>query len=317
MTTIKEEKIPHLDNNPPKFKRHLYPVPLHENIQRPYFVCCAIGQRGSGKTYSITRLLLNQEKSGFIDPITGEKVAIRHFLFSPTYAGNPVFTALKYLDDDDIINEYTESKLQEVLDELKEEREKTEDYQKYVEAFKKFEKMTKKEFEKWTDIDAIMLLESNDFCHYRELEKPKYPNGVVANIILDDCLGGEAFNAKRKSLLVKAILNSRHYGINVLIASQNMKAINKSIRANTDVWILFRFKSQTIILQDIYEEISGVLTPEQFLSIYEYATLEDNNALVIDAKEKDKNNMFKKNLDVILRFATTPTNNINTSNISP
>ena len=300
--TINESKISHLNNKPAQFKKLEYPIPVKPNVQKPYFVCCAIGQRGSGKTFSIVKLLSNQEKSGFIDAETGEKVAIRHFLFSPTLSGNPVFSSLKYLDqENDVINEYTEAKLQEVLDELKEEKEITNQRREYVKAYKKFKSMTQRQFNAWTDVDSILLLERYDFAPPSELPPIRYPSGVVANIILDDCLGGEAFNSKRKSLLVKAILNSRHYGVNFLIASQNMKAINKSIRANTDVWILFRFKSQKIILDDIYEEISGVLTPDEFLELYEYATTHDNDAFVIDGKEP-KENRFKRNLDVILRL---------------
>lgn len=299
--SVIEKKIEHLNNVPGKFKKLLYPIPYHKNVQKPYFICCAIGMRGSGKTYGITKMLLNQEQSGFYDPENNQPVEIRHILFSPTYAGNPVFTSLKYLDEDDIINEYSEEKLFEVLEELKKEKEFTKSYKDYVKAYKKFEKLTPTQFDKWTDNESIIILMSREFAHYDDLTKPKHQNGVVVNIILDDCLGGTAFSQKRQSVLTKAILNSRHYGINVLICSQNMKAITKSIRANTDVWILFRFKSSKIILNDIYEEISGVLTPEQFLTLYEYATENDNDALVIDAKEK-KDSMFKKNLDIILRL---------------
>jgi hypothetical protein len=71
-----ETKIKHLDNIPCKFKKNLYPIPNHNNVQKPYFICCAIGQRGSGKTYAVTKLLLNQEASGFRDAENGEPVEI-------------------------------------------------------------------------------------------------------------------------------------------------------------------------------------------------------------------------------------------------
>ena len=88
---VVEEDIPELNNNPPKFKKLLYPIPNNKNIQKPYFIMAAIGQRGSGKTYSIVKVLANQERWGFKDPIDGEKVGIRHILFSPTFKGNPIF----------------------------------------------------------------------------------------------------------------------------------------------------------------------------------------------------------------------------------
>ena len=102
-------------------------------------------------------------------------------------------------------------------------------------------------------------------------------------------------------MLVKAILNSRHYGVNFLIAAQNLKSITKAIRTNVDIWVLFKFKSTKIILDDLYEEISGVLTPEEFLTYYEYATTQENDAFVIDGKA-NKEDRFKLNFDTILRL---------------
>ena len=299
---ITEEHIKNLNNDPPKFKQNLYPIPNDPNIQRPYHITCAVGQRGSGKSYSIVKMLSNQERSGFADPITGEPVDIRHILFSPTIKGNPIFTTLKYLDEDDMINEYTENKLYEILEEIEQDKIQTERYRKYKIAYNRYIKMTDEQLIKSKDIEFLALLYEYDFVDWKELDPPLHPNGCVVNIILDDCLANkEAFSAKKGSLLVKTILNSRHYGVNVIIAAQNLKSINKSIRANTDVWILFRFKSEKIILDDLYPEISGILSPEEFLSLYHYATTNDNDAFVIDGKA-DKQNMFKLNFDTILKF---------------
>ena len=300
---IVEENIPDLNNEPPKFKKLLYPIPKHKNVQKPYFIMAAIGQRGSGKTFSIVRMLKNcEEKGGYIDPIDGEKVEIRHVLFSPTFKGNPVFTALKHLDEDDIINEYTEQKLYEVLEEIKYEREQTEKFKKYKHAYIRYSKMSDKQIQRCKDYEFLALLHEFNFIKPDKLSHQiKYPNGCVTNIILDDCLGGDAFNTKRKSLLVKAILNSRHYGINVIIAAQNLKSINKAIRTNVDIWVLFKFKSTKIILDDLYEEISGMLSIEEFLHLYNYATLKDNDAFVIDGKA-EKEDKFKLNFDTILRL---------------
>lgn len=297
---ITEDKIEALTNEPPKFKKNLYPIPNHNFVQRPYFIAVAVGMRGSGKTYSIVRMLLNQEKSGFRDPITDEKVYIRHILFSPTYEANPVFTALKYLDKDDIINEYTDQKLFDLLEEIKAYNDEVKHYKKYVEAYRKYEKMSDEELKKSRDYEMFGILATRNFMDYRKMEPKKQ---YVVNIILDDCLASkEAFSNKRGSTLVKAVLNSRHMGVNIIIASQNLKSITKSIRNNVDIWILFRFKNDKLILDDLYPEISGMVSPEQFLQLYHYATTQDNDALVYDGKEPDKKDRFKLNLDVILRF---------------
>jgi len=296
---IIEEKISNLTNDPPTFKKNLYPIPNDPNVQPPYFITAAIGQRGSGKTFSIVRMLLNQEKSGFRDPVTGDKVYIRHILFSPTYEANPVFTALKYLDEDDIIPEYTDKKLFDILEEIKEYNDEVKEYKKYVEAYKKYEKMTDGQLKTSKDYDMFAILSQHNFVDYRKLEvKRQY----VTNIILDDCLANkEAFSAKRGSTLVKAVLNSRHIGVNIIIASQNLKSITKAIRNNVDIWILYKFKNDKLILDDLWPEISGAVSQEEFLSLYHYATTNDHDALVYDGKAK-KENRFKLNLDVILRW---------------
>lgn len=299
---IVEEHIDNLDNEPPKFKPNLYPVPNNPQLTfAPYFICCANGCRGSGKTYSVVKMLLNQEKSGFKDPVTGEKVYIRHILFSPTVSANPVFTALKYLDEEDIINEYTDQKLFDILEEIKAHNDEVKEYKKYVEAYKKYEKMSEHQIKNSKDYEMLALLTSKNFIHYKQLpEVKKY----VVNIILDDCLASkEAFSNKKGSTLVKAVLNSRHIGCNIIICTQNIKAVTKSIRNNVDIWILFKTKNEKVLMDDIYPEISSIVTPEEFLSLYTYATSgSDHDALVYDGKAKKKEDRFKLNLDVILRW---------------
>lgn len=299
--TIKEIKLPKLNNKPPKFKEIVYPAPKNPDIQRPYFVCIAAGARGTGKSYSIVKCIKNQEESGFIDPISGNDVPIRTMLMSPTVQGNPIFTALKSLDEDDIIDDYSHSKLQEILNELKYEKNKTKEWQEYLKAWNKFSKMTPEQFRRWDDEEAIALLFSKDFVNPKDLEPPRYPNGVICNIILDDCLSSDAFSTKKGNTLLKSVLNGRHYGINIFIAAQNLKSVNKAIRGNTELFMLFKFCSQKIVLDDLYPEISALVTQEQFLELYSYATKDDHDCLVID-KKAEKGKKFKKNLDVVLTF---------------
>lgn len=297
---IFEEKIDDLDNEPPKFKKNSYPVPYHSRVQRPYFIACAVGARGSGKTYSIVKMLSNQEKSGLYDPDTGDKVDIRHILFSPTLEGNPIFKSLKYLDDEDCINEYTDKKLLDCLDEIKAYNDEVKEYKQYKQAYIKYSKMSDEQLKKTKDYDMIATLMAHNFIHYSKLEEKRQR---VVNIILDDCLASkEAFSNKRGSTLVKAVLNSRHMGVNIIIAAQNLKSITKAIRNNVDVWILFRFKNDKLILNDLWPEVSGTVSESDFLSLYHYCTQNDNDALVYDGKEPDKRDRFKLNFDVILRY---------------
>jgi virulence-associated protein VapD len=154
---------------------------------------------------------------------------------------------------------------------------------------------------KWRDTESIMLLEAYDFVHYDEIEKPKHPHGLVCNVILDDVLSNkDAFSNKKGSWLNRAILNGRHYQLNVIVAAQHLKAITRCIRENTQLWALFPNKNLKTVIDDIYPLVSGRLTEEEFLKLYEYATDETHSALVIDEKDPAAPLLFKKNLDTIL-----------------
>ena len=186
-----------------------------------------------------------------------------------------------------------------MLEDIKAYNDEYKKYKNYVEAYKKFEKMSESQLAKCTDYEFLGLLHSYDFIDYRKLQKvrPK-----VNYIVLDDCLASkEAFNNKRQSTLVRAVLNSRHLSCNIIIAGQSLRAISKPIRLNTDIWVLYKFKNDKIILNDLYEEISGEVSPEIFLALYHHSTDEDHSALVYDGKAP-KGSRFKKNFDKILHW---------------
>jgi hypothetical protein len=298
---VDEEKIDYLDNKLPKYKPNLYPEPNKKHIPKCYYIMIANGNRGQGKTIKCTQMIKMMEKWGYHNPVTKDKVEIKSYLFSPTAQSNPCWNALDSLDEDNIINDYTEDKLNEIIEDIKAERQKVKDYQKYVEAYKRYQKMSNLQLKKCTDWDFLGLLMAYDYVDYRELDKP---DEYVYNIILDDCLASkEAFSQKKSNSLTRLVLNSRHIGVNIIICCQNIKAITKSIRNNTDIWVLFKTKNQKVLIEDIYTEFSSLVTIDEFLTLFEKATSgSDHDALVIDAKEPMKEDRFKKNFDVILRL---------------
>jgi hypothetical protein len=299
--SIEEEQIEHLDNKPPKFKPNLYPVANKQHVSACYHIMCAVAPRGSGKTFSIVKHLKNQEDSGFYDPITGDQVKIKHILFSPTAVSNPVFTALKYLHEDDIHNDYTDEKLFEIVEQIKAERDEIKKFKKYIEAYKKYQRMSDEQIRVCKDYEMLGLLYQYDFKDYKDMDIPEQ---YVYNIILDDCLANrEAFSAKKANTLTRMILNSRHIAVNCILASQNLKSIPKIIRNNTDIWVLFKCKNEKVLMDDLYPEISALYSPEEFLTYYNYATsASDHDALVYDGKEPKKEDRMKLNFDVILRL---------------
>jgi hypothetical protein len=79
-----------------------------------------------------------------------------------------------------------------------------------------------------------------------------------------------------------------------------LKAIPKSIRTNTSLFVLFKFAS-TKILVDLHDEVSSTLDLKKFERLYIHATQDEHDSLVIDFTG-DKLNRFKKNFDIVLNL---------------
>lgn len=298
---ISEQPIPDWDIKL-KFKPNKYPTPLDASLPRLYFVSLFIGSRGSGKSYSIVKLLKKYEHAGIVDTTLegNPKVAQRIVLFSPTADANPVFTALRHLDAQvDTVTSYSNDKLLEVVEDVKAEREETVKYQKQLRTWHKFMKV--KDFGHLSHEEVQEL----EMMGYEEPEPPKYPAGCVTFFVLDDHIGSTAFKATGKSALTNLVLKNRHLGICMLIATQNLKAIPKSIRTNASLFVIFKYANKKVITEDLYEEVSNTLTLERFEEVFEHATTEDHDCLVIDFSQP-KEARFKKNFDRTLHVSGAP-----------
>lgn len=298
MSQVQVSRVPNWQDAPLSFKQKRYPQANDPYLPRMYFVGLFVGSRGSGKTYTIVKLLKQYERAGIVDGETKRHVAQRVILMSPTHDANPVFSSLEHLAPEDVHASYTDSKLIDIVHNIKVTRAETETYQRQRRLFNKFLKI--KRLNELTH-DELVELEA---MGYEEPEKPKYPDGCVTFLILDDLIGSPAFKQVGRSALTELVLKNRHLGICILIACQNLKSIPKAIRTNTSLFAIFRFASKRIITDDLYEEVSNILTLEQFERILEYATHGDHDCLVIDfTLPRELKARFKQNLDRILSLA--------------
>ena len=56
-----------------------------------------------------------------------------------------------------------------------------------------------------------------------------------------------------------------------------------------------------MVLEKIYEEVSNIITEDEFEELYKHATLEPYNALVIDTHpQTDKDKRLRKNFNTVL-----------------
>ena len=105
-----------------------------------------------------------------------------------------------------------------------------------------------------------------------------------------------AFKKNKGNILNRLVITHRHLQANLLFTTQYLGAIPPIIRANTDIFVLFKFASKKIILEKIYPELSGLIKEEEFLELYEYATKDANSSLISINHAMNKNlNGFRSN----------------------
>lgn len=301
------EEIPLNFEFKPKNSKLNYPQCRCGNCPQFYWNLLSVASRGSGKTYNIVKLIKHYEDNKLVDN-DGNTHPLRTIVISPTLDANPIFNNLKSLADEDKHDKYTEDLLQSIVDDIKKEKEETDNYYKYHEAYKKVNKISEKKlgdyFKNHPEIYDILV--KYDFDHPDSIPKPKYPFSPVNIIVLDDLLATGAFSNKKLSSLTNNLIKNRHNGISFAILAQSVKSIPKNIRLNCNLFFLGKFASKKVVLEDMYEEVSNILTQEQFEEIYDKATEEQYGSLIIDNTNKEKR--FLKGLDSVLVFSENNSN---------
>jgi hypothetical protein len=288
-TTYIKKKIKGRDNLPIKHKNIPYPQPKEDSgLPLNFFVALCIGARGSGKTYSVCKLIKYYEQEGIYDK-AGNRHEIRTIIISPTIRSNPIFYTLNSLDrDTDVYENYSDKLIEDIVADIEEENAIIIKYQEDIKLYNKFLKI--ESLDELTKLELLKLYAMN----FERPIDPPYKHTRINNLILDDLVGGTAYKATGKSALTNLIIKNRHKQINVFILSQSSKQVPKIIRINASLLLLYKFNSDTL-LDDLYETVSGCLTPEQFKKLYTESTKEKYNFLCVDTTKK--NPEFKQNFD--------------------
>jgi hypothetical protein len=277
-----------------------YPQCRCGNCPQMFFNLLLCAARQSGKTYSLVKLLRHYEENAMIDN-NGAKHPIRTILISPTIEANPIFKSLKSLDfDEDVYDNYTEELLCDIMEDIKTKKQETEYFKDYIKSYNLLDKTNEKDLPKLyeTNPEVFKILEQQNYAAPGEIQQPRYYETPITFILLDDLLGTGGFNNKRNSKLINNVIKNRHNQVCFIIAIQAMKGLPKNIRNNCSLFFLGKFASRKMILEDMYDEVSNVLTPESFEELYNKATEEQYGALVIDSTGKSKR--FLKGWDIIL-----------------
>jgi len=289
---ITEINLKQLDNLPIKINKKKPPQSENKDLPPLFFTSLFIGAKGSGKTYSLVKLLKFYEASDIIDD-EGNKRQMRIILFCPTAdsIANPIYRTLRNLADEDVYTHYTDEILAEKLEEINDEYETIKAYNDYVKTYQKYIK----DYSKLTD-DDLEILHHHNFKKPSELEKPPFRHPRIIFMVFDDLIGDpQAFKKNKGNILNKLVITHRHLQANLLFTTQYLRSINPIIRSNTDIFVIFKFASKKQIIEKIYPELSGLITENAFLELYDYATADPNSALISINHAMNKNtNGFRK-----------------------
>ena len=267
-----------------------------------YWNLLSVASRGSGKTYNICKLIKHYEDHKLIDN-DGIIHPLRTIVISPTLDANLIFNNLKSLAEEDKHDKFSDELLQSIVDDIKKNKEETEKYHNYIEAFKKTIHIKENKLTEFFDKNPQIYdtLKEYNFEDPDEIPKPKYLISPVNIIVLDDLMATGAFTNKKLSSLTNNLIKNRHNGISFAILAQSVKSIPKNIRLNCNVFFLGKFASKKVVLEDIYEEVSNILTPEQFEELYDKATEEQYGSLIIDNTHKQKRFLSGLDKELIIK----------------
>ena len=272
-----------MNDEPLKHKKLVYPVPNNPELPRCYLLSLWCAGRNSGKTFAIAKLIKMYQDAGIRDPKTGENLPQRVIIISPTYDANPVLYGLG-ADPADVHAQYSESLLESIIADMKETKVKALEWQEMVAIWKRFVKHPER-----IGYAEALFLESTV---QKLSDPPRYTSPPVTHMVLDD-LVGVAYKATGKSAINYLAIRNRHLMCMMYVSTQGLRQIPRVLRNNCSCFSIFKYASKKVICEDMYEEVSGHITEEQFLSLYDHATEAPHSFLFIDWSAP-KNQRYRK-----------------------
>jgi hypothetical protein len=276
------------------FKKYNPPQSNNPFLPPLWFSMLSSSAKNSGKTYNVIQLLTAYENSGFTQD--GEECIMRTIWFSGSTAtskNNAIIRTLKSLADEDIHNIDSGSIgiLKEVYDECLKEKQDIEKYVEYEETYNKWKKVGEDKL----DALELLILDEKDFENPKKLQdKPKYKRPRVVFMIWDDVLGNPLiFSYRKDNFINKTIIKHRHDAedlvpMNMILISQNFKSVSTIVRKNCDLFVLLKNANKKKLLENIENEVGGVVSLKDLEKLYDHAMKEEYGALVVSIHPADK-----------------------------
>lgn len=293
MSAVIEKKIK-VNTKIRPYKKYEPPESSNPFLPKLWFSLLSSSAKNTGKTYNIIQLLTAYENSTFTQD--GEKCEMRTIWYSGSTAtskNNAIISTLKSLDPDDIydISRDNVEKLQEVYDDCLREKQEIEKYMEYEQAWKRWKEVGE---DKLTSLELLILDEKEFVAPRNLLDKPKYKRPRVIFMVFDDLLNNPlVFGYKRANFINQTIILHRHDAlnrvpINILLISQSFKSVPTVVRKQIDYFVMLKNANRTKLLQNIEDEVGGVVGMKDLEKLYDHAMTVEYGALIVSIHPADK-----------------------------
>lgn len=297
---INVERIRHKGYKRLKYPELMYPQPNDPSLPRMFPLMLAVGCRSAGKTFLISELLKMYQDTGLTDPETGLQCCQRIFMISPTVAANPIVEQLKHFDrEKDLFENYTPRVLDDIITTIEEEAAKTAEFLRRKIVFDRF--MKARSVRTFT-LQELQLLEE---MGYQEPPRPRFDSPCVNFLFVDDMLGSRMFSNSPKNVFVRTCVRNRHLRLGIIIATQGLKSVNKVIRNNASVFMIFKYAAAAELSKAFMEEVSAFVKAPELEALAELAWSRPHGALVVDFS-KDPDKLFNVSFKEQLTFTPMP-----------
>ena len=172
---------------------------------------------------------------------------------------------------------------------------------KYVEEVQHVNQDEEQTF--FDDFDSKALQEQMDLqMRVAEIAKKQRPKEIPQVLwIFDDLVDDERVMHSNHNLIATLAIRSRHFGGNLWIATQKIRAVANIIRVNLTALFIWPALSNRLERKAIIEEISGRYTPEQIEEMLQHVSQRPFGFLFVDLKTSDPDRMFQDSLVQYLR----------------
>jgi len=253
---------------------------IPDGLFKPHMTTLISGKTGSGKSTALIRML-----KAYCDAGVFQKVV----LISPTASYDQKY---KMLPLTDVYEDYSDSLLDEVMEEQKEDMEEYKQNEEDIRLYTKY--MTSK---KLTNKELLRLYTMMNPMT-EELEKPvqRFDKLPYLAVILDDLGGTPAFR-NGNNFLNSIVCKSRHYLTNFFVCVQHPYQCPRALRSQCSHVLLFATKDKKL-LEELAKENCSHLSPDQFVQLFQYATTDPYSFMLCDFKKDE----VRKNFDEVLKM---------------